>query len=190
MRDETEHFGRREYRRKFQIDMPTDSGGYLGRLCPECATFFKLKSGTGIAEEHPQQCPACGHLAEQTAFMPAAHMDYARAYASRLGDIEDIRMVESMVDGVLKLRARRGQPPGKNDALLRRRVKPPPVPKLREPEIAERYRCPHCGLCYAVEVVPRACPDCGRPADPAAHRIVEPRPPKQPPEKKRRRKTR
>ena len=172
MRDEIEGLGPRIYRRKFEVQMPTDAAGYAGRTCPKCRLFFKVKPGTGRAEEHPQRCPDCGHLTEQVHFLTRAQMDYARAIASRMGDMADADLVESMIKGVLKRRAKRGMPPGEFDAILRRAVRPAPMPKFREPDIADKYLCPHCLLRYAVEMPPKFCPDCGCPAS-SAHKTDE-----------------
>ena len=173
MRDEIEELGRRVYRRKFEVKMPTDAEGYAGRTCPKCRIFFKVKAGTGRAEEHPQRCPDCGHLNEQLNFLTRAQMDYARAIASRMGDMADANMVESMIARVLARRKKLGMPPGKFDAMLRRAVKPAPMPKFREPNIADKYLCPNCLLRYAVETPPKFCPDCGEPALPV-HKAEEP----------------
>ena len=169
MRDDTEDLGRRVYRRKFEVRMPTDAEGYAGRTCPKCGAFFKVLIGGGRADGDTQHCPACGHLGEQVHFLTRAQMDYARAIASRMGDMADAETVETMILGVLDLRARKGLPPGKGDAMLRRTVKPPPTPKFREPEVSDKYMCPQCLLRYASSATPKVCPDCGAPAD-AAHK--------------------
>ena len=174
MRDESAEFGRRIYRRKFEVQMPADAEGYAGRSCPQCGTFFKVKTGTGIAEDHPQHCPLCGHLTGQAEFLTRAQMDYARAAASRMGDMADARLVESLIVGVLNMRVRRGLPRGEADAILRRKVRHAPLPKFREPEVTDKYLCPHCLLRYAVDDPPRVCPDCGRPATPPPRRGGEP----------------
>ena len=175
MRDETEELGRRVYRRKFEVKMPVDAEGYAGRTCPRCGLFFKVKAGTGRSEDHPQHCPDCGCLAEQIHFLTRAQMDYARAIASRMGDMADAGAVESLIAGVLDSRVRRGMPRGDGDAMLRRKVRPAPMPKFREPDIAEKYLCPNCLLRYAVATPPRMCPDCGEPAS-SAHSPLPPHP--------------
>ena len=172
MRDESADFGRRVYRRKFEIQMPTDAAGYAGRSCPECGIFFKVKAGSGRAEDHRQHCPVCGHLTEQLRFLSRAQMDYARAAASRMGDMADARTVESLIVGVLDARVRRGIAPGESDSILRRKVRHAPLPKFREPEVADKYMCPNCLLRYAVDTAPRMCPDCGQPASPV-HKVGE-----------------
>ena len=150
--------------------MPTDAEGYAGRSCPQCGVFFKVKAGSGRAEDHQQHCPVCGHLTEQLSFLSRAQMDYARAAASRMGDMADARVVESLIVGVLDSRVRRGIPPGESDAILRRKVRHAPLPKFREPEVADKYMCPNCLLRYAVDTAPRMCPDCGQPASPV-HKV-------------------
>ena len=175
MRDETEELGRRVYRRKFEVKMPVDAEGYAGRTCPQCGLFFKVKAGTGRSEDHPQHCPDCGCLAEQIHFLTRAQMDYARAIASRMGDMADAGAVESLIAGVLDSRIQRGMPRGDGDAMLRRKVRPAPMPKFREPDIAEKYLCPNCLLRYAVATPPRMCPDCGEPA--SSHPPHPPLPP-------------
>ena len=164
MRDDAESIGRRVYRRKFEVRMPTDAEGYSGRACPQCGLFFKVKAGTGRSDDHPQRCPDCGCLADQIHFLTRGQMDYARAIASRMGDMADARAVETLIVGVLELRARRGLPPGEGDAMLRRKVRPAPMPKFREPDIAEKYLCHNCLLRYVVSTPPRLCPGCGEPA--------------------------
>ena len=180
MRDETEELGRRVYRRKFEVKMPVDAEGYAGRTCPQCGLFFKVKAGTGRSEDHPQHCPDCGCLAEQIHFLTRAQMDYARAIASRMGDMADAGAVESLIAGVLDSRVRRGMPRGDGDAMLRRKVRPAPMPKFREPDIAEKYLCPNCLLRYAVATPPRMCPDCGEPASSLPPHPVRPADPSRP----------
>jgi len=43
------------------ITLPTDDEGMIGRECPECKEYFKVKSGTGLLNISTCTCPYCEH---------------------------------------------------------------------------------------------------------------------------------
>jgi len=53
----------------FSIDVPipTDERGLVGRRCPACLGYFKLKLGTGLPTE-TCHCPYCGYAADISEF--------------------------------------------------------------------------------------------------------------------------
>jgi hypothetical protein len=68
---------------QFNISIPRDEDGLIGRECPvkECEGYFKIQPGTGLikGENLPCHCPYCGHSAGQKSFFTKAQIDYAKS---------------------------------------------------------------------------------------------------------------
>ena len=67
-------------RDKIAVTIPTDGRGMVGRECPACGQYFKLKPGTGLATT-TCLCPYCAHAAESDAFFTQDQINYAQSVA-------------------------------------------------------------------------------------------------------------
>lgn len=143
----------------FQISMPTDENGLVGRECPnpECIGYFKIKLGTGLKGENlPCHCPYCGHTAGQDQFWTQEQIEYARSVALRKisaafkQDIKDWdrRLRQKTRGGFVQLR-------------VEYKGRPHPIRYYEERELETRVVCDQCTLEYAIYGVFAYCPDCG-----------------------------
>lgn len=63
------------------ISLPLGEDGMIGRKCPECDGYFKLKPGTGLADINTTACPYCEYQDEPSAFHTEAQIEYAKSIA-------------------------------------------------------------------------------------------------------------
>jgi hypothetical protein len=61
------------------VDIKKDDEGYLGRECPECEKYFKIKPGTGIPDFSDCYCPYCQHLGPRDHFWTKQQIEYAQS---------------------------------------------------------------------------------------------------------------
>jgi Zn ribbon nucleic-acid-binding protein len=68
----------------FSIDVPipTDDRGLVGRRCPACLGYFKLKLGTGLPTE-TCHCPYCGYAADISEFTTPEQEEYVLSVGMR-----------------------------------------------------------------------------------------------------------
>jgi hypothetical protein len=142
---------------QFNISLPTDENGYLGRECPntDCKGYFKIVSGTGLRGVVTCHCPYCGQTADQSDFHTPDQIEYVKSVVMRevmgavtkdLKDLEfDIKPKEAFGIG-LSMKVKSGPPH--------------PVHRYREKALETHIECTSCTLKYAVFGVFAFCPDC------------------------------
>lgn len=136
------------------VSMPTDENGLVGRQCPACHEYFKLKPGTGLPIS-TTRCPYCGRQEDQNEFLTPEQRRYIESVAVRqvLGPVlskfqRDLKRLEFSGPFVsLKVTT--------SPISL-------PVRYYRERDVETGVVCDHCGLVFAVFGVFAGCPDCGR----------------------------
>src|SRR5690606_10549834 len=67
----------------FQITIPKDEDGFIGRECLECKRYFKLKPGTGLPTQYCN-CPYCEYEGEQNTFWTQDQLDYAQSVGKQI----------------------------------------------------------------------------------------------------------
>ncbi|MEW6114954.1 MAG: hypothetical protein AB1664_22685, partial [Thermodesulfobacteriota bacterium] len=144
---------------RFEIPLPVDEDGYLGRECPnvDCTGYFKIVPGTGLRGITECHCPYCGHTADQSEFATQDQVEYAKSVAIRKiteAFIEDFKSLEFDI-----------KPKGSFGIGLSLKVKPGrphPIHWYREKALETHIECSNCTLKYAVFGVFAFCPDCGQ----------------------------
>jgi hypothetical protein len=143
----------------FEIPLPTEESGYLGRECPNssCKGYFKIVPGTGLKGVTTCHCPYCGHTADMKEFHTPDQIKYATsveirkitdAFAKDLKDLEfDIKPKGPFGIG-LSMKVKPGRPH--------------PIHWYREAALETHIECAKCTLKHAVFGVFAFCPDCGR----------------------------
>jgi len=85
--------------KEINIDLPTDSDGFLPRQCPNCEKKFAIQ-GESYEEEHylNLRCPYCEWIAEFDDFLTEEQAQYAEAVAEN----EARKMAEKEVGKALE----------------------------------------------------------------------------------------
>ncbi|MDP1726191.1 MAG: hypothetical protein Q8M15_05365 [Bacteroidota bacterium] len=146
-----------ETTKQVSVTLPTDDNGYLGRSCPRCNEYFKIKLGTGIKTKKCI-CPYCNFSDETKAFTTNEQYEYAKSIA--VGQVKR-ELLGEIYKKFKDLEF------GKKGDFLHLRVTTPPIPnfpiKLFSEKTLETYvTCDNCTLDFSVYGVFGHCPDCGQ----------------------------
>jgi hypothetical protein len=138
---------------EISVPIEPDEEGYLGRECPQCEKYFKVKGGTGIPNVPACHCPYCNHVGDHNTFWTKEQIDYARSVA--------LHQVSRHLLGELKKLERR---PDRNAFIslgITVKGEPTPIIHFSERELEERVTCTACTLQYTIYGAFGYCPDCG-----------------------------
>ncbi len=142
----------------FNISIPPDEDGLVGRECPvpECESYFKIQPGTGLKGKNlPCHCPYCGHAAEPDKFFTKAQVEYVQSVVLNQGTealLKDLKSFEF-----------NHRPRGAFGIGISMKVagSPSPIRHYREKQLETEVECEHCTLRYMIYGVFGFCPDCG-----------------------------
>lgn len=146
----------------YSVDIKKDDEGYLGRECPECEKYFKIKPGTGIPDFSDCYCPYCQHLGPQDHFWTKQQIEYARSV-----------VLNKVSSDLLKMMKKMETKPKKNQLIsigITVKGRPTPITYYSEKELEEKVECKNCALQYAIYGAFGYCPDC---AEHNSQQIVE-----------------
>ena len=145
-------------RREVKVTLPTDTGGMLGRECPntECGRYFKLRPGTGM-DTDARHCPYCGQVGDPQDFATEDQIKYAKSVAARKILEPHLRGLERTLKK-MERQTRRGPISLKADI----RRKPFRLHRYAERELETSVTCDNCSLEFSVFGVFASCPDCQR----------------------------
>jgi len=139
------------------VTLPTDHEGMIGRECPQCEKYFKVKPGTGLTDITTCTCPYCERTDDSREFLTKAQHEYIRSIAVREVLGPSLRDLE---------RAFRDLERATRHSLISLRVKTRgfdlPVEYYTEEDLETIVTCDSCGLVFAIYGVFAACPDCAR----------------------------
>lgn len=145
--------------KQIRIQLQSDDKGLIGRECPTCEGYFKVKPGTGIKDSIPCTCPYCGHVGEHKTFYTKEQIAYARSYALR----EAGEMAKGFIRNFAQDFNRKND---KRDSFISFRMSVQenelPLANYEEKQLETTLICGQCTLQYAVYGVFAFCPDCGR----------------------------
>lgn len=137
----------------YSVSIKPDEDGLIGRECPECKKYFKIKFGTGLPGENDCHCPYCNHISDHNTFWTKPQVEYARSVALNQSTIQFL--------GQLKKLERR---PDRNAFIsigITVKGQPTPIAYYSEHDLEERVACASCTLEYAIYGAFGYCPDCG-----------------------------
>ena len=136
----------------FSVEIKRDDEGYLGRECPECDKYFKIKPGTGIPNLSDCYCPYCQHLGPQDHFWTKQQVEHAQS------------VVLNQISGDLLKSMKKMEAKPKRDQFISISItvkgEPFPIANYTEKELEERVECRNCTLQYAIYGAFGFCPDC------------------------------
>jgi hypothetical protein len=141
--------------KKISVTMPTDKDGLVGRECPSCDMYFKLKSGTGLPTTQCS-CPYCDYRDESNEFMTQDQKEYLTSIAAReflaplLQDFaDDLKRLETPSNGFIQLKISTTVPDFS-------------IQYYQEKILETNVMCDTCGLVFSIYGVFSNCPDCGK----------------------------
>ena len=142
---------------KFNISIPADADGLIGRECPvsECESYFKVQFGTGLKGENlPCHCPYCGHSDGQNKFFTKDQAEYIKSVVLN-------KVTDAMLKDFKSLEFNH-RPKGSFGIGISLKVdgRPYPIQYYREKQLETEVICDKCTLRYMIYGVFGFCPDC------------------------------
>ncbi|MCG2712726.1 MAG: phospholipase D-like domain-containing protein [Candidatus Omnitrophica bacterium] len=137
-----------------EIRMSVSLEGMLGRECPEpsCEKYFKIKPGTGIADNLEMSCPYCSYKGTPDQFFTKEQIEYGESIA--------LRHVTGLIDKELKKMERHSVRGSFISLQIKVKSTPTPIKHYVEKELQKNILCEDCGCEYAIYGVFAICPDC------------------------------
>jgi len=145
-----------------KVSLPPDEQGLVGRECPKCQRYFKVKFGTGLPTS-TCHCPYCLYTGSHNEFFTKDQIEYAKSVA-----------LKEAMDRVIEPELRKLELSFKeleratSGGLIQIKVKTKRSPMVippsyyREKEVETYVICDNCGLEFAIYGVFANCPDCGK----------------------------
>jgi hypothetical protein len=141
--------------RQFDIPIPPGEDGLVGRECPSCKRYFKLKLGTGLPTTQ-SICPYCGYKDKLQNFLT----EDQKAYALSVG----IKNVAEPLLRDLASSFKRLETPSNNFLQIKVSTSIPEfrIQSYQEKVLETNITCDTCGLVFSIYGVFSNCPDCGK----------------------------
>jgi hypothetical protein len=146
----------------FSIDVPipTDERGLVGRRCPACLGYFKLKLGTGLPTE-TCHCPYCEYAADISEFTTPEQEEYVLSVGMRETQERILKpMMRRFGESLKSMERATSRGPIQIRVEVRDQWRSIPLALYREREVETDVTCQECGLQFAVYGVFATCPDC------------------------------
>jgi hypothetical protein len=141
----------------FNIPIPEDESGYIGRECPKCNKYFKIAPDTLLdSDDRTCHCPHCGHLGSLDEFCTEEQLEYAKSIVFRKVTDAVHKDLEDMARD-LNRKTRNSLVPIKMEVHGR----PDPIRYYQEKRLETEVVCGNCSLRYAIYGVFAFCPACG-----------------------------
>lgn len=139
-----------------KVPIPLDDSGMLGRECPNCKKYFKIKPGTGIVTDYCI-CPYCEHKNDSNEFITKEQLEFAQSVAVK----EFSKDIFKVTDKVFKELARKTR-----NSFIQIKVSTRqsyiPIRYYKEKELETDVICDNCGCNFSIYGVFASCPDCSR----------------------------
>jgi hypothetical protein len=131
------------------VTLIPDEDGHVGRECPDCHRYFKVRPGTGVQDQTEAYCPYCGQPHDPGDFLTRDQLNYAKSVA--LGQIEEELL------GSLRDIPRTAGPVSISITVEGDDV---PIEHYQERTLETSVTCERCTLEYKIYGVFATCPDC------------------------------
>ncbi len=147
---------------KIEVSIPPDEKGMVGRECPKCKLYFKVKLGTGISTKFCN-CPYCEYSGDSDNFMTKSQLEYAQSIA--INQLLNDHVSPSLEKLTKQFKALER---GSRNSLIKIKIhtKVPnltlPIKHYTEYELETSIICDNCGLEFSIYGVFSKCPDCSR----------------------------
>ena len=138
------------------VSLKTDEKGLLGRECPECERYFKMKVRRDLNNSECI-CPYCECKDSHSRFFTQDQIEYMKSYAAREVLGPEFRKLEKTM---------RGLEQSTKGGLIQIKVSTSgmsfPLKHYWERDLETHVTCDSCGLEFAIYGVFASCPECGR----------------------------
>lgn len=138
------------------VPISPDEYGFLGRECPKCEMYFKVKPGTGLLISY-HICPYCNYKGNSNEFFTMEQIEYAKSIAIK-------KEIDPLIDQFhkslkkLETSSRKGfiqiKVSSSGSSLK--------IKYYQERTLETDVICDNCGLVFSIYGVFSNCPDCGR----------------------------
>lgn len=142
---------------RVHVTLPVDDEGMIGRQCPSCHQYFKLKPGTGLQDITTTACPYCEYRTDTRDFATDAQMEYAKSVA--------VSQVLGPPLRELQRSLKRLERKSRGSLIQFKAIGTDirfPTKYYKEEDLETVVECDNCGLLFAVYGVFASCPDCLR----------------------------
>jgi Zn finger protein HypA/HybF involved in hydrogenase expression len=133
---------------KMQISFTPDEKGRMGRVCPSCEQYFKVKFGTGLPIAY-QMCPYCGCKDESSKFFTQDQIKYAHGIIANEIIVPELEKLKKSLKSFKHFKL--------NITPTKFEVK-----QYQEKTLETDVICNNCGLDFSIYGVFSNCPDCGQ----------------------------
>lgn len=146
----------------FNVTIPLDGEGMLGRECLECKKYFKLKPGTGLETNHCH-CPYCDYEGNHDSFWTEDQLEYSHSIVMQQAIQKVINpLSEKLNKSFKKLESKTRNSPIKIKVKSTGSDFSFPTKYYSEQELETKVVCDSCGLHFAIYGVFSKCPDCNK----------------------------
>lgn len=140
----------------FSISINPDEEGFIGRECPKCEDYFKVKFGTGLPNKY-HICPYCNYKGNNNEFFTKEQIEYAKSVAVKkaVGPIFDnfhksLKKLETSTrGGFIQIKVHT------SGNLFK-------IKHYQEKILETNVTCDNCDLMFSIYGVFSNCPDCGK----------------------------
>ncbi|MBN1365794.1 MAG: hypothetical protein JW976_13375 [Syntrophaceae bacterium] len=138
---------------KKPIRIESDKKGYIGRECPVCEKYFKIKFGTGLRGVTDCYCPYCNHRDSQDKFGTKQQIEHLKSVA------------HNKATGVTLKDQKKSEDVTRSNQLISIGVtlkgQATPIVYYSEQDLEQKVICNQCALEYAIYEIFSYCPNCG-----------------------------
>lgn len=147
-------------RHTFNITLPTDENGFVGRLCKNCKKYFKIKPGTGLPTENCK-CPYCQKQGGATYFTTPDQERFIKETAEK---VAYEKVVSPLLDKFSRSLKKLERSSGFIQIKVTERRDPPffHIRRYREKDLETSMVCDGCGLHFSIFGAFASCPDCSQ----------------------------
>lgn len=145
-----------------EIPVLTDDSGFVGRECPECEQYFKVKFGTGL-DTTECICPYCGHKNNHDQFYTKDQIKYIESYVEKYAFEQLLKPALDEINQSFKKLEYQTR-----NSMFQIKVKSSynnisyTIDYYHEIELETIINCDSCNLEFAIFGVFANCPDCGQ----------------------------
>jgi len=140
----------------FSIDIPPDENGFIGRKCPKCKMYYKIKPGTGLKVQY-HICPYCEYKGDNSEFFTPEQIEYAKSVAIK----KAMDPLFKQLDQTFK-KLERETKGGFIQIKVRTSGNKLKIKEYQEKVLETNVTCNNCGCVFSIYGVFSNCPDCGK----------------------------
>lgn len=140
----------------FSISINPDEEGFIGRECPNCKEYFKVRFGTGLPIQY-HICPYCNYKGLTNEFYTQEQIEYARSVVLT-------KAVNPLLKGLHQSLKRLETSTGGGFIQIKVQTSGNlfKIKNYQERILETNITCDNCGLVFSIYGVFSNCPDCGK----------------------------